>query len=73
MVELSCQSEDASDMSHLNVRVISKSDFLALSEEDRGELLADFIIVKDTNVSSEFFPRLASILRHCISHPTDTL
>lgn len=72
MVELLHQSE-ASDMSRPNVKVISKSDFLALSEEDRGELLDDFIIIKDTNVSSEFFPRLASIFQHCVACPTNAL
>jgi hypothetical protein len=61
LVELWRQSEEASGMSRPNVKVISKSDFLALSEEDCGELLDDFIIVKDTNVSSEFLPRLASM------------
>jgi hypothetical protein len=72
MVELWHQSEE-SDMGHPNVRVISKSDFLALSEEDRGELLDDFIIVKDTNVPSEFFPRSAPILQRCMACPTDAL
>ena len=61
MVELLRQSEEASDISRPNVRVAAKSDFLALSEEDAGELLDDFIIIKDLNVSSEFFPLLASI------------
>jgi len=60
-------------MSRPNVRVISKSNFLALSEEDRGELLDNFIVIKDLNVPSEFFPRSASIFQHCVTRPTDAL
>jgi hypothetical protein len=73
MVKLWRQSEDASGTSRPNVRVISKADFLALSEEDRGEFLDDFVIVKDINVPSEFLPQLASIFQHCVAHPTDAL
>ena len=73
MVELWHQSEEAPDMGRPNVRVITKSDFLALSEEDCGELLDDFIIIKDTNVSSKFFPQLALIFAHCVVCLTNIL
>ena len=38
------------------MRGITKSAFLALSEEERGRLLGDFLVIKDTDVSSEFLP-----------------
>lgn len=66
MVRLWSESE-ASDMSRPNVRVITKSDFLGLSEEDRGGLLGDFLIIKDTSVSSEFFPRSAIIVQRSVA------
>jgi len=38
------------------MRGITLSAFLELSEEERGRLLGDFLVIKDTNVSSEFLP-----------------
>jgi len=73
MLELWRQSEQESGKTRPNVRVVSKADFLALSEQERGELLGDFIIIKDTNALSEFFPRLASIFEHCIMRLTHAL
>ena len=41
---------------------ITKSAFLALSEEEWGGLLDDFLIVKDTNVLPECLPQSVTIL-----------
>lgn len=57
MLELWRQSKGELDMSRPNVRTITKSAFLALSGEELGELLEDFLLVKDTDVSAEFLPR----------------
>jgi hypothetical protein len=40
------------------MRGITKSLFLSLSEEERGQLLQDFLIIKDMDVPPEFIPRL---------------
>lgn len=57
MVSLWRRSEAASGNARLNPRAITKSAFLALSEEDRGRLLEEFLIVKDTDVLPEFIPQ----------------
>jgi hypothetical protein len=56
MMRLWHESEAASGNARHQVRTITKSAFLALSEQERGRLLEDFLLVKDTNVPREFFP-----------------
>ena len=43
-------------------QAITKSAFLVLSEEERGGLLDDFLIVKDTNVLPECLLQSVKIL-----------
>ena len=64
MVQLWKESEQASGNTHHQIQAITKSAFLALSEEDKGSLLDDFdfLIVKDTNVLPECLPQSVTIL-----------
>jgi hypothetical protein len=55
MLELWRQSEK--DPHRPSVGRITKSAFLALSEEQRGALLGDFLIIKDASISPEFLPQ----------------
>jgi hypothetical protein len=55
MVKMWRESEQAG-IARPMMRGITKSAFLALSEEERGRLLGDFLVIKDTDVSSEFLP-----------------
>jgi hypothetical protein len=56
MLKLWRESEQASGIARPQMRVITKSAFLELSEEERGCLLEDFIVIKDTNASPDFLP-----------------
>jgi hypothetical protein len=56
MVKLWHESERVSGATRPPIRAITKPTFLALTEEERGRLLEDFIVVKDTGTPSEFFP-----------------
>ena len=62
MVQLWKESEQASGNTHHQIWAITKSAFLVLSEEERGGLLDDFLIVKDTNVPPECLPQSVKIL-----------
>ena len=64
MVTLWHQSEQASSASCRQIQAITKSAFLGLSEEERGHLLEDFLIVKDTNVRPEFYPQYVKFAPH---------
>jgi len=61
MMELWKQSQRASGKYRTFVRVMTKSAFMALAEDERGRLLDDFIIVKDTDVLPHFLPRSVDI------------
>jgi hypothetical protein len=56
MMDLLQQSKRASGDTRPPMRGMTKSAFLALSEEEQGHLMGEFIIIKDTDVPSEFYP-----------------
>jgi hypothetical protein len=56
MLKLWCESEQALGIACPQMQVITKSAFLELSGEERGRLLEDFIVIKDTNASPDFLP-----------------
>ena len=62
MVSLWHQSGQASGTACPQIRAITKSVFLGLSEEERGGLLEDFLIVKDPNVGPEFYPQYVKVI-----------
>jgi hypothetical protein len=47
-----------SDVGRPLMRSVSKALFTSLSEEERGLLLGDFLIIKDTDVPTQFIPEL---------------
>ena len=73
MVKLWRESEQASGITRPHIPAVTKSAFLGLSEEERGRLLGDFLIVKDTDVRPEFCPRYEKSLHFICSISLTTL
>ena len=57
MVKLWHESEQQSGLRRLPVQAVTQDAFFALSEEERGDLLQDFLIIKNTKVSPDFLPQ----------------
>lgn len=65
MVELWEESNTAvSDATRPLMRGVTKPVFMGLSEEERGSLLEDFLIIKDLETPVEFIPKLVYPVYH---------
>lgn len=53
------ESKEASPMTRAPIRAMTRDRFFALLEEERGKLLQNFLIIKDTSVSEDFLPQFS--------------
>jgi hypothetical protein len=73
MVKLWRKSEQESGLHRHPVQAITRDNFFALSEEERGDLLQDFLIIKNTKASPDFLPQLVALIPALSSATQQTL